>query len=223
MIAEVENYAGIAVGEFNFIIDSAVTYKVKKGESTKFPIFSGHHDILIKYSVVKTKVTVDLKEDSILYVALEPATNLMKVDLLDMERNLAKNSSIEVDYGKYSNAIKKATVTAEKSTSCMDADVRVFGTDGQIYLYDDRVVIEREGVAARLESGVSASRTIPMSAITSINYRHRTDLAYGFIHIEDNGKLGINFLTGTNKNKVTLNSNEDVDKVKEYIEERMIK
>ena len=222
MVAEVENFAGLSVGDISFIIDSAVTYKVKKGGKTEFPIFSGKHNVLIKYAVVKTKVKLNINQDCILYASLETATNLMKVELLDMDRNPIKDEgAIEVDYGKLYNTIKKNAVTSDNGGSCLDADVRVFGTDGQIYLYDDRIVIEREGMTAKMESGFTSSKIIPMSSVTAVHYKHRTDLGFGFIHIQENGKNGFNLITGTNKNKVTLNSNQDVDAVKEYIESRI--
>lgn len=39
------------------------------------------------------------------------------------------------------------------------------GVNGQLYVYEDKVVIERKGVLGFMTQGLAGSKTIPMTAI----------------------------------------------------------
>lgn len=55
------------------------------------------------------------------------------------------------------------------------------GADGQVELMTDRVIIHRRGIWNIMRSGTGARREIPLSAISSLNFRDAMVFRFGEI------------------------------------------
>lgn len=64
----------------------------------------------------------------------------------------------------------------------------VTGFDGQIELLDDRVIIHRKGILNMLRHGFHVRREIPLSSITSVNFREATPIRMGEIDFDFAGR-----------------------------------
>ncbi len=100
---------------------------------------------------------------------------------------------------------------------------RLKGYNGQLYIYKDKVIIERKGIMGMLTNGLAGSKTIPISNIKNIQLRKAGPLFSGYIQF---GILGgiekQNGLTGAvnDENSIVFleDCNEKAQKIKEYIE-----
>lgn len=66
--------------------------------------------------------------------------------------------------------------------------MRVEGTDGQLELMTDRVVIHRQGVFNMFKYGLAAKKEIPLAAISNIGFRDANILKPGEINFEYAGR-----------------------------------
>lgn len=66
--------------------------------------------------------------------------------------------------------------------------MRVEGTDGQLELMTDRIVIHRQGVFNMLKYGLAAKKEIPLSAISNIGFRDANIFKPGEISFEYAGR-----------------------------------
>ena len=64
---------------------------------------------------------------------------------------------------------------------------RLTGTSSRVIVYEDKVDIERNGFLNKLSYGFSGTKSIPMSSITSIQYKAAGSLFNGFLQF---GVLG---------------------------------
>lgn len=101
------------------------------------------------------------------------------------------------------------------------------GYNGQLYVYEDKIVIERKGVLGVISHGMAGSKTIPMSSIQNIQLKKAGDFFNGFIQfgvlggIEKHG--GISSAVNDENSVVFLpECNDTALKIKEYIENEII-
>lgn len=126
--------------------------------------------------------------------------------------------------GKYTTE-KQETDFIENRAS-KNAILSMNGINGQIYVYDNKVVIERKGFNSVTTVGMAGSKTIPMSSIKSVQLKEAGAWA-GFIEI---GVLGGNERNGGlsyaayNENTITIQKqhNETAKQIKDYIENIII-
>lgn len=55
------------------------------------------------------------------------------------------------------------------------------GVNGQIAVYEDRIIIERRGVLGFMTQGLAGTKTIPMDSIMSVQFKKGNMLTNGFI------------------------------------------
>lgn len=120
--------------------------------------------------------------------------------------------------------MKMQTLYFKEDNKMGDQKFYFKGVNGQISVYEDRIVIERRGFSGFMSSGLAGEKTIPMESIVSVQFKEGSMLLNGFIQF---GVLGGNEATkGLSKavqdeNTVILkkSSNNEVRQIKEYIEE----
>lgn len=83
--------------------------------------------------------------------------------------------------------------------------MRVAGANGIVELMDDRVVIHRKGLLNAFKYGFNSRREIPLSSITSLNFRDANFFKMGEIDFDFAGRSQIdrqqNNVTFTSKNQ----------------------
>lgn len=100
------------------------------------------------------------------------------------------------------------------------------GLNGQISVYEDRVVIERKGFMAFTSQGLAGTKTIPMSAIQSVQYKPGGAFINGFIQFGILGgkeaKGGV-FNAGSDENTVMVREKDNsiAEQVKNYVEKKI--
>ncbi len=104
---------------------------------------------------------------------------------------------------------------------------KILGVNGQCYVYENRVVIERKGVLGFLTQGLAGSKTIPINSIESVQYKEGNSAVNGFIQFGVRGGLegrkGV-FRATHDENTVMFSAaNNHVGRlVKDYIEARIL-
>lgn len=97
------------------------------------------------------------------------------------------------------------------------------GVNGQIRVYEDRIVISRSGFLGYASQGLAGQKTIPMDSIMSVQFRAATSLVNGFIQFgilggrESRGGV-VNAVDDENSVMFRESSNNEARKVKDYIE-----
>ena len=110
-------------------------------------------------------------------------------------------------------------------------DERLFflkGVNGQIHVYEDRIIIERGGFLGFMSQGLAGSKTIPMDSIMSVQFKEGNSFFNGFIQF---GILGGREFQGgvfnatQDENTVMINrsTNNEAYQIKKYVEERILK
>lgn len=98
----------------------------------------------------------------------------------------------------------------------------LFGTNGQLFVYEDRLEIKRMGVVAKYTHLGSAQTTIPYNKIKSFEMHLGTMLYSGYFYFQRDGtKNHISlFESGTNKNAVAFRfyRNDIAKKIKQYLQ-----
>ena len=97
------------------------------------------------------------------------------------------------------------------------------GVNGQITVYEDKVVIERGGVLGFMTQGLAGAKTIPMASIMSVQFKEGNMLTNGFIQFGvlggREGRGGIfNATQDENTVMVKASANNEARQIKEYIE-----
>ena len=103
---------------------------------------------------------------------------------------------------------------------------RLTGTSSRVIVYEDKVDIERNGFLNKLSYGFSGTKSIPMSSITSIQYKAAGSLFNGFLQF---GVLGEEKKAGGLSNAVSdensvvfpKDKNDKAEKIKEFIENKI--
>jgi len=101
------------------------------------------------------------------------------------------------------------------------------GVNGQLTIYEDKVVIERKGALGLMNHGLAGAKTIPMHSIHSIQFKEGNNLTNGFIQfgiLGGNESKGGVFNATKDENTVMIKKSQNavVHQIKEYIEERII-
>ncbi len=104
----------------------------------------------------------------------------------------------------------------------------VKGVNGQITVYDDKVVIDRKGFLGFASQGLAGSKTIPMSSIQTVQFKPGTMVTNGFIQFGILGgkeaKGGV-FKATTDENTVMLRMGEQTEigeQIKDFIENQIL-
>ena len=83
--------------------------------------------------------------------------------------------------------------------------LKVEGTDGQLELMADRVIIKRAGLWSKFAHGFGGDKEIPISSITTVEFKNATVLGQGEINFAYSGmRLG----DKPDQNKVKFNKKE---------------
>lgn len=215
---KVENFDGPTIGTFNFKIENFL-FKLNKGEELQLSMDSGVREIDINYSIVSAHISFDFQQPSIIQIGLDSATNTMKVQILDTSGNPIEGSKEAIKNDSASSLLKKSTVTDNQKY--MDADMRIFGENGQLYLYPDKIIITRDGFAAKANLHFSKEKIIEMSNVSRVTTNDVGFRGVGFIKIWESSK---NELIGTlikpeiDPNAVTLYDNKVLASARDYIE-----
>ena len=103
---------------------------------------------------------------------------------------------------------------------------RLTGTTSRVIVYEDRVDIERTGFLNKLSYGFSGTKSIPMSSITSIQYKAGGSILNGFLQFGVlGGKERNGGLTGaqSDENSVIFSKdkNEKAEKIKAFVEKKI--
>ncbi|MEQ1789457.1 MAG: DUF4429 domain-containing protein [Rickettsiales bacterium] len=80
--------------------------------------------------------------------------------------------------------------------------MRVEGTDGQVELMNDRVVVVRSGIMSVMKFGANSKREIPLGAISEVVFKAPTFFGMGEIEFVRSGNSSS---TGEGKKKVNHN------------------
>lgn len=101
------------------------------------------------------------------------------------------------------------------------------GTNGQLYVYENKIVISRKGVIAFMNHGLKGAKTIPISQIKSIQVK-LSKLTAGYIQFGVGGGLenvGGLQQAASDENSITFpyRYNKLVNEIKTYIENIMLK
>ena len=146
--------------------------------------------------------------------------------------------------GKYSNTTSTATekkdvcnqvaksdiadpneseVTNPNDSKYPDAQFVLNGVAGQLYVFENRVVMERKGVLGTLVHGFAGSKTIPFKSLYSIQFREATSITNGYIQfgiLGGNERQGGFFQAADDENSIffTKEHSEVASQIKNYIE-----
>ncbi len=97
------------------------------------------------------------------------------------------------------------------------------GVNGQLTIYEDRVIIERGGALGFLTQGLAGAKTIPMDSIMSVQFKEGNMWTNGFIQFGIMGgkeARGGVFNATQDENTVMIKAatNNDARAIKDYIE-----
>lgn len=97
------------------------------------------------------------------------------------------------------------------------------GVNGQLTIYEDRVIIERGGALGFLTQGLAGAKTIPMDSIMSVQFKEGNMWTNGFIQFGIMGgkeARGGVFNATQDENTVMIKAatNDNARAIKDYIE-----
>ena len=98
---------------------------------------------------------------------------------------------------------------------------------GQLYVYEDRIVIERKGVSAFLTQGLKGGKTIPIASLTNIQFKPTGRLTNGYIQFSVLGEVGSKggaLVAGSDENTVFFKKKnaEVAENIRAFLEEKII-
>lgn len=100
------------------------------------------------------------------------------------------------------------------------------GVNGQLYVYDNRIIIERKGFLGFVSHGLAGGKTIPIKNIVTLQYKEAGNMVNGFIQFGIRGAVeasaGI-FNSVENENSVifTNDNSSSAKEIKDFIESRI--
>lgn len=97
---------------------------------------------------------------------------------------------------------------------------------GQIYVYEDKIVIERKGFKAFITQGMKGGKTIPFSSLTSIQFKPAGTITNGYIQFGVLGGVeckGGALAAGYDENTVFFQkkNSELANNIKEFLEKKI--
>lgn len=152
--------------------------------------------------------------------------NLIQASLTDIFWNKISDEEKEKYTKEYMNS-EDYMKEEEKEELPEGMVFHMRGYNGQLYVYEDRVVIERTGAVGTITHGLAGSKTIPMSTIQNIQLKKAGPFFNGFIQFGILGGMerqgGIGGAVSDENAIVFLEScNNKALKIKEYIENIII-
>lgn len=139
------------------------------------------------------------------------------------QANYPYNSTSLKEEGDYGNMRNSKQAVQSNSADCKYV---LKGANGQLYVYENKIEITRKGVWAFAHQGLKGTKTIPISAIKTIQVK-KTGLTQGYIQfgvlggVENRGGLQA---ANYDENTVTFGNakdNKTATQIKEYIENLM--
>lgn len=130
----------------------------------------------------------------------------------------------------FRNIYYQPPAKTQKYSAAFETDtlkISLKGVNGQLYIFEDKVVIERKGILGFLLIGLAGSKTIPMNSIMSVQFKEGTSITNGFIQFGILGgkenRSGL-FSATRDENTVMLNKkyNATARRIKEYIEQKIM-
>lgn len=127
--------------------------------------------------------------------------------------------TIEGNYTKTEESVQKI---AEHS----DALYSLRGVNGQLYVYDNRIIIERKGFFGFLSQGLAGGKTIPMKNIVSLQYKEAGSMVNGFIQFGIQGAVEasagiLNSVENENSVIFTNDNSSSAKEIKNFIESKI--
>ena len=104
----------------------------------------------------------------------------------------------------------------------------VKGVNGQLEVFEDKVVITRKGFMSFSTHGLAGSKTIPMSAIQSVQFKPGGSMTNGFIQFAVMGgreRQGGLLAATSDENTIILRMGEQTvkgEEIRDYIEKRIL-
>lgn len=101
------------------------------------------------------------------------------------------------------------------------------GYNGQIYVYEDHLVIERKGFLATASNGFAGSKTIPFTAIQSVQFKNAGAMLNGYIQfavlggVERRGGI-TNAATDENAVVFLKKHQADAERVRNYVQKAIM-
>ncbi len=101
------------------------------------------------------------------------------------------------------------------------------GYNGQLYVYEDKLIIERKGFLGMISNGLSGRKTIPMSTIQNIQFKEAGSLFNGYIQFGILGGIekqnGLSGAVNDENSIIFLESgNAKALEIKDYIEKAIL-
>ena len=98
---------------------------------------------------------------------------------------------------------------------------------GQLYIYKDKIVIERKGFKAFLTQGLKGGKTIPIASLTNIQFKPVGKITNGYIQFSVLGEVGSKggaLAAGTDENTVFFKKKNAViaEQIRDFLEEIII-
>lgn len=121
----------------------------------------------------------------------------------------------------------RSVVQNEDLNAYPDALFKLAGVAGNLYVFENRIILDRtSSTSAKILSGLSGNKTIPMKSIQSVQFKEAGSAFNGFIQfgilggVESNGGI---LAAGVDENSVffTKSENDKAKQIKEYIEGRI--
>lgn len=111
------------------------------------------------------------------------------------------------------------------TTQHADALFSLKGQGGQLYVFENRIIIEHKGAVGTIMHAASGSKTVPMKAIQSVQFKEGGDLTNGYIQFGILGATGSNNFVDTANNENAIffgkSSNRNAYQIKEFIEQKI--
>ena len=109
----------------------------------------------------------------------------------------------------------------------MNAIYKLIDQWGQLYVYEDKIVIERKGISAFLTQGLKGGKTIPIVSLTNIQFKPAGRLTNGYIQFSVLGEVGSKggaLAASFDENTVFFKKkNADVaENIRAFLEEKII-
>ena len=97
---------------------------------------------------------------------------------------------------------------------------------GQLYVYENKIVITRKGVSAFLTQGLKGEKTIPIDSLTNIQFK-AAGILNGYIQFSVTGEVsskGGAFAAGYDENTVFFKKNnlKVAEDIRAFLEERIL-
>ena len=98
---------------------------------------------------------------------------------------------------------------------------------GQLYIYEDKIVIERKGFKAFLTQGLKGGKTIPIASLTNIQFKPVGKFTNGYIQFSVLGEVGSKggaLAAGSDENTVffTKKNAEVAENIRAFLEDKII-